>query len=120
MQARKDCLKALKENKVIVEMYSQLVLQHKQEEEEEGTFDDGVSVGGTSAYDDYDADVEGGDSITTTGTTTNATRYYYNWRRGKPINIRGKRQHTRSMHSIASWRHSRCPHVLGYGSECIR
>ena len=38
-----------------------------------GTFDDGVSVGGTSAYDDYDADVEGGDSITTTGTTTNAT-----------------------------------------------
>jgi hypothetical protein len=37
-----------------------------------GTFDDGVSVGGTSAYDDYDADVEGGDSITT-GTTTNAT-----------------------------------------------
>ena len=85
-----------------------------------GTFDDGVSVGGTSAYDDYDADVEGGDSITTTGTTTNATRSYYNWRRGKPINIRGKRQHTRSMHSIASWRHSRCPHVLGYGSECIR
>ena len=38
-----------------------------------GTFDDGVSVGGTSAYDDYDADVEGGDSITTTGTTTNTT-----------------------------------------------
>lgn len=38
-----------------------------------GTFDDGGSVGGTSAYDDYDADVEGGDSITTTGTTTNAT-----------------------------------------------
>ena len=35
MQARKDCLKALKENKVIVEMYSHLVLQHKQEEEEE-------------------------------------------------------------------------------------
>lgn len=38
-----------------------------------GTFDDGVSVGGTSAYDDYDADVDGGDNITTTGTTTNAT-----------------------------------------------
>jgi hypothetical protein len=37
-----------------------------------GTFDDGVSVGGTSAYDDYDADIEGGDIITTTG-TTNAT-----------------------------------------------
>lgn len=37
-----------------------------------GTFDDGVSVGGTSAFDDYDADIEGGDSIVTT-TRTNAT-----------------------------------------------
>jgi hypothetical protein len=25
----------------------------------EGTFDEGVSVGGTSAFDDYDADAEG-------------------------------------------------------------
>ena len=37
-----------------------------------GTFDEGVTVGGTSAADDYDADSEGEDSAATTG-TTNAT-----------------------------------------------
>jgi hypothetical protein len=37
-----------------------------------GTFDEGVTVGGTSAADDYDADSEGEDSADTTG-TTNAT-----------------------------------------------
>jgi hypothetical protein len=26
-----------------------------------GTFDEGVSNGGTSAFDDYDADIDGGD-----------------------------------------------------------
>ena len=34
-----------------------------------GTFDEGVTVGGTSAADDYDADSEGEDSAATTGTT---------------------------------------------------
>jgi hypothetical protein len=40
-----------------------------------GTFDDGVSVGGTSAFDDYDADMEGDGSSATTSTTsaTNST-----------------------------------------------
>ncbi|MDQ3853280.1 MAG: hypothetical protein M3299_10650 [Thermoproteota archaeon] len=37
-----------------------------------GTFDDGVSVGGTSAFDDYDADMEGDDS-SATASTTNST-----------------------------------------------
>src|SRR5215212_10343753 len=37
-----------------------------------GTFDEGVTVGGTSAADDYDADSEGEASAATTG-TTNAT-----------------------------------------------
>jgi len=37
-----------------------------------GTFDEGVTVGGTSAADDYDADSDGEDSAATTG-TTNAT-----------------------------------------------
>ena len=34
-----------------------------------GTFDEGVTVGGTSAADDYDADSEGEDNADTTGTT---------------------------------------------------
>jgi hypothetical protein len=34
-----------------------------------GTFDEGVTVGGTSAADDYDADSEGEDNAVTTGTT---------------------------------------------------
>lgn len=38
-----------------------------------GTFDEGVSVGGTSAFDDYDADVEGGDSTTTDTNVTSTT-----------------------------------------------
>ena len=38
-----------------------------------GTFDEGVTVGGTSAFDDYDADSEGNGSVTTTGTTNAAS-----------------------------------------------
>jgi hypothetical protein len=38
-----------------------------------GTFDEGVTVGGTSAADDYDADSEGEDSAATTGTTNAAS-----------------------------------------------
>ena len=34
-----------------------------------GTFDEGITVGGTSAADDYDADSEGEDNALTTGTT---------------------------------------------------
>jgi hypothetical protein len=34
-----------------------------------GTFDEGITVGGTSAADDYDADSEGEDNADTTGTT---------------------------------------------------
>jgi hypothetical protein len=34
-----------------------------------GTFDGGITVGGTSAADDYDADFEGEDNAVTTGTT---------------------------------------------------
>ena len=39
-----------------------------------GTFDEGVTVGGSSAFDDYDPDSEGNGSVTTTTTgTTNAS-----------------------------------------------
>jgi hypothetical protein len=38
-----------------------------------GTFDEGVTVGGTSAFDDYDADSEGNGSVTTTATTNAAS-----------------------------------------------
>lgn len=40
-----------------------------------GIFDEGVSVGGTSAFDDYDADTEGDGNSATTSTTsaTNST-----------------------------------------------
>jgi hypothetical protein len=39
-----------------------------------GIFDEGVTVGGTSAFDDYDADTEGdGNSATTSASGTNST-----------------------------------------------
>jgi hypothetical protein len=40
----------------------------------DGIFDEGVTVGGTSAFDDYDADTEGdGNSATTSASGTNST-----------------------------------------------